>query len=236
MTTGQLDEGCIASADVEGNFCSSRVFVAAADGSTGAVQVGDPDLDARGPVWSPDGSTIAFGAGDAEAGIGLYLMDSDGGHPRRLGEVSGNGWGLLSLGWSPDGSTIVGTAGESSWNIWVTSVNDGSSMIVSDPPAEPAEAQELWPAYAPDGAIAWERGGQAPACGCLVVLEAGGAPVELAEIRGFPLWSPDAQLIATTGNRSSRDAMLIVDRAGTVVTEIDDVTFESALSWQRVAQ
>ena len=55
---------------VNGSFCSSRVFVAAADGSTGAVQVGDPEMDARGPVWSPDGSTIAFGAGHAETGSG----------------------------------------------------------------------------------------------------------------------------------------------------------------------
>ena len=78
----------------------------------GCRQVGDPDMDAREAVWSPDGSTIAFGAGDAEAGIGLYLMDSDGSHVRRLGEVTGNGWGFLRLGWSADGSSIVGTAGE----------------------------------------------------------------------------------------------------------------------------
>ena len=69
-----------------------------------------------------------------------------------------------------------------------------------------------------------------------MVLEDGGPPVELAEIGGFPVWSPDGQLIALTGTETSRGAMLLVDRAGTVVTTIDDVTFESAPSWQRVAQ
>ena len=43
----------------------------------------------RLPAWSPDGTTIAFGSGDAEKGFGLYLMHADGTDVRRLGEVTG---------------------------------------------------------------------------------------------------------------------------------------------------
>jgi hypothetical protein len=99
------------------------------------------------------------------------MMDADGSHVRRLGDVSGEGWGFLRLGWSPDGSSIVATAGAPTWNIWVTDVDDGSSAIVSDPPVEPDTLDELFPAYAFDGALAWQRNGDTPACGCLVVLE-----------------------------------------------------------------
>ena len=55
-----------------GDFCTSRVYVAATDGS-GARQIGDPALDARSPDWSPDGSTIAFGGGNASPAIGVHL-------------------------------------------------------------------------------------------------------------------------------------------------------------------
>ena len=159
-------------------------------------------------------------------------MNPDGTDIRQLGDIRGTGWGLLRLGWSPDGSTIVGTAGESTWNIWAASVDDGSSTIVSDPPPEPEALDELFPAYAPDGAIAWGRGGTG-ACGCLVVLEDGGEPVEFEGLSGPPVWSPDGQLVALTGTATSRGDLLLVDRAGTIVTTIEDVTFESAPSWQR---
>ncbi len=115
-TLGGPQTACVGSSDVAPSFCSSRVFVAAADGSTGAVQVGDPDLAARTAAWSPDGSMIAFnGGGDAEKGTGLYLMDADGTDVRRLDTVSGTGWAFLRLDWSPDGKSIAATAGMETW-------------------------------------------------------------------------------------------------------------------------
>ena len=122
-------------------------------------------------------------------GIGLYLMDPDGTDIRQLGD-SGTGWGFFRLGWSPDGSSIVGTAGEATWNIWVTDVDDGSATIVSAA-CRAGVVDELFPAYAPDGAIAWARGGRG--VWLSLVLEDGGEPAELPAVAGGP-WSPDGLL------------------------------------------
>ena len=125
-TVPQGQGQCGATSGVLGDFCSSRIFVASADGSTGAVRIGDPDMDARTAAWSPEGTTIAFGGGDAAAGIALHRMAADGSDVRRLSDVSGTAWAFLRLDWSPDGESIVATAGEDEWDIWVFAA-DGSS-------------------------------------------------------------------------------------------------------------
>jgi hypothetical protein len=45
-----------------GKCVATLLIAAAADGSTGAVQIGDPQLDVRGVARSPDGSTLAEAA------------------------------------------------------------------------------------------------------------------------------------------------------------------------------
>ena len=67
-------------------YCGRRLFTAATDGSTGAVQVGDPELDTRDALWSPDGTMITFGGSDAST-IRLYVMAPDGTDVRPIEHV-----------------------------------------------------------------------------------------------------------------------------------------------------
>jgi Tol biopolymer transport system component len=190
-----------------GDFCTSRIFVASTDGS-GVRQVGDPDLDARSPDWSPDGSTIAFGGGNATPSIGvhLYLMDADGSDVRQLSDVVGSDWAFVKVDWSRDGSKIVGQASAaddmSNWDIWVINADGSGTTNVG---AHPQGVDEVIPSWAPDrDALVWWSGG-------IVLLEEGGDPVDIP-IDMDAVWSPDGRLLAGT----TSDGVIVVDLDGTV--------------------
>ena len=177
-----------------GDFCASRIFVAAADGS-GARQIGDPALDARSPDWSPDGSTIAFGGGNASPAIGvhLYLMDADGSNVRQLSDVVGSDWAFVRVDWSHDGTKIVGQAGATddiaNWDIWVINADGSGATNVG---ARPQGGDEVIPSWAPDrDALAWWADG-------IILLEEGAEPVDLPARRRRPCGPPMASSYATT--------------------------------------
>jgi dipeptidyl aminopeptidase/acylaminoacyl peptidase len=58
------------------------------------------------PVWSPDGSQVAFlsNRGDAEKPAQVYLIPTHGGEARQLCEIKGI---LFSMKWSPDGKQLL---------------------------------------------------------------------------------------------------------------------------------
>ena len=59
------------------------------------------------PVWSPDGSRIAFVApGGASNGLDIWVMDADGGNPVNLTQHAGD---EFDPAWSPDGKLIAFT-------------------------------------------------------------------------------------------------------------------------------
>jgi Tol biopolymer transport system component len=206
-----------------GEFCSSRIFIAATDGSTGAVLVGDPELDARSPTWSPDGTTIAFGGGDAGAStIRLYLMTADGSDVRPVSTSSGNGWSFVRQDWSPDGTQVVAQVGRDWWDIVLFEADGSGETKLSETPTD-----ENLPAFAVDGSIAWW--GTGDPC-CIQVLEADGD--QLALPGGFwPLWSPDGAFIVT---QSATDgaSLIVADRAGEILAAIPDAV---GPTWQRLA-
>src|SRR5690606_15136671 len=61
------------------------------------------------PVWSPDGTRIAFQRNDGSLGWKIWIMDAlDGGNAHRLTDVSSN-IGEIEPAWSPDGRQIAFT-------------------------------------------------------------------------------------------------------------------------------
>jgi WD40-like Beta Propeller Repeat len=219
-STPQFD-GSVCQSGQNGSFCTSRIFLAAVDGS-GARQVGDPDLDARSPDWSPDGSTIAFGGGNASPSVGvhLYLMDADGSDVRQVSDVVGGGWAFVRVDWSHDGSKIVGQAGAAddiaNLDIWVINADGSGATNVG---AYPQGIDEVIPSWAPDrDALAWWADG-------IVLLEEGADPVDFPQDM-VPEWSPDGQLLAGTSDAG----VVVMDLDGTVQMTVDGPA--AGMAWQ----
>lgn len=213
---------CAGNGTYNGDFCTSRIFVAAADGS-GSHQVGDPTLDARSPAWSPDGSTLAFGGGNAMQLVNLYLMDAAGTNVRQLSAVWGHDWAFVRNSWSYDGTMIAGQAGAANgtsdpWDIWTIPVDGSAAADVGSHPAD----DDLLPSWAPDrDALAWAWNGH------IVLQDVGAAPVDLPPPACMPFWSPDGKLLADV-NANTLD---VLGLDGTVQASITGAT--DALSWQR---
>ncbi|HEY5640583.1 MAG TPA: hypothetical protein VIW01_11090, partial [Dehalococcoidia bacterium] len=80
------------------------IYVTGADGTDLRRLTSDPAPDAF-PVWSPDGSRIAYYSEANEEGDGeVYVMDADGSNKRRLTSTKGID---LPYEWWPDGSRLL---------------------------------------------------------------------------------------------------------------------------------
>jgi tricorn protease len=67
---------------------------------------------ARGPVFSPDGSQLAF-TGEADGNYDVYVIPAGGGVPRRLTYHPGADF---AVGWTPDGKNVLFTSQRSSYS------------------------------------------------------------------------------------------------------------------------
>src|SRR5262249_45376338 len=123
------------------------------------------------PVFSPDGSMIAF-SGDYDGNVDVYVMASSGGVPRRLTHHPGVD---EVLGWTPDGKQVLFRSGRLSYSrfnrLFTVSLQGGLPRELPLPMAElgsySADGKRI--AYVPTdnnrrlSAIGWKRyrGGKA---------------------------------------------------------------------------
>lgn len=85
-----------------------HVFVVSVEGGE-PVQVTDGDWDDSAPVWSPDGTQIAFASArheerDYDQVSDIWAVSAEGGEPRRVTPGRGPS---ANPAWSPDGATIA---------------------------------------------------------------------------------------------------------------------------------
>ena len=153
------------------------IYVVEAEGGSGSfLALGSS------PVWSPDGSRIAFNVHDSEGNLSIYVVGAEGG--------SGS---FLALGsgpvWSPDGSRIAFSVqdSEGSLSIYVTGAEGGGGSFL---------ALGSGPVWSPDGSrIAFNIHDPEGNLSIYVVGAEGGSGSFLALGSG-PVWSPDGSRIA----------------------------------------
>lgn len=161
------------------------------------------DLEPTCPVWSPDGSTVAFCAyspddagGRRGGGFHLWTMAPDG---TGLRQLTSGPWDDRGVSWSPDGTRLAFASERggddvtgSSYSIWTVHVRSGELRRLTDGPYEDYD-----PVWHPDGtAISFVRAGhldgvERDGSGTIASVPAGGGAVTVRRTeRGHPVFCP----------------------------------------------
>ncbi|MCB2212244.1 hypothetical protein KQI52_09055 [bacterium] len=106
------------------------------------VKLTDGKTPASNPVWSPDGSEIAYTHGNAD----LKIMDHDGDGKRTLLE----GWATPIYSWAPDGNWIAYSREDRNFNadVWIIPAEGGEAVNVSMHPDDDGD-----PVWSDDGSM-----------------------------------------------------------------------------------
>lgn len=183
-----------------------------------ATQLTGWEVEATWPVFSPDGSRIAF-QNYSGSNYHIWTMRPDGSDPV---QVTSGFYDHREPAWSPDGRKIAFSsdrAGNGAFDVWTIDLATGTYEQRTS-----RTTNEHSPAWSPDGAwIAYADGR------FVFAVNAAGERRQLASVPSgsvqAPSWSPDGQALAYYTN--TRQIVL----GGQVVTSGDEDVFPFPVRW-----
>ena len=166
--------------------------------------------DDFGPVWSPDGTRIAF-VSDRIGNQKIYVMNADGTNPVQLAQGDGHD---QSPAWSPDGTKIAFVSSPTGDNEIYAMNTDGTNPVRLTQSNHGGDS----PTWSPDGTkivFVSNREGDNE----IYVMNADGTNlVRLTQNAGHdrsPAWSPDGTKIAFVSNREGDNEIYAMNADGT---------------------
>lgn len=151
-----------------------------------AIRITDWHLEPTAPVWSPDGSRIAFQNYAAEGNYHIWTISPDGANATELTSGPNDD---REPAWLPDGSGLVFSSDRSNdgqYKIWRVAASGGLAQAVTTGPG-----MESNPVVSPDGSrVAYVDGANV-----VTARLAGGAPAIVAPGTA-PAWTPDGAGLA----------------------------------------
>jgi Tol biopolymer transport system component len=200
------------------------------------------------PVWSPDGTQVAFLLDSEQSRSEVRVVPALGGPERKVAEINGDWIGLFDgyLAWTADGKWLITTdraTDDDPYALTLLAVDSGEARRLTAPPSE--VLGDAGPAVSPDGrTLAFLRCSTIQVCDVYTQalsrdLRPEGGPKRVTSHNSFvrrPMWTPDGSAILYPYGESGSAALWRVPPTGgrppEMTSPAGEVGFHATISRQ----